>query len=233
MRIAICDDEQIFRDDLKNAVYSYSNVHRLEIVVDEFYGGEYLLESKEKYDIVLLDYKMQGLDGLATARELREKNVNVTIIFLTSFPHFVYESFEVGTFRFFEKPLDVSKLHRAFDDYFRMFGNNYPLPLKIDRETRIIETNDIVFLEADNKTCYIHLAREKLRCAKTMAYIGRLMPKNNFYKINKAFIVNMNYIKRYDNEFIYFKNRERAHISRKYLTSFKSAYMDYSKSQMV
>ena len=233
MRVAICDDERIFRDELKSAVYDYSNKFRLEIAVDEFFGGEGLLRTDVKYDIIILDYKMHGIDGLETARKLRERNVNCTIIFLTSFPHFVYESFEVDTFRFLEKPLDVEKLHRAFDDYFRMYGNNYPVLLKIAGDVRCIETNDIVFLEADNKNCYIHLEREQLYCSRTMATIEKMMPKGNFYKINKAFIVNFNYIDRYDNEFIYFKNNERAHVSRKYLTSFKSAYMAYTRSRML
>lgn len=233
MRVAICDDEKIFRDELKSAVFAYSDKHRLEIVADEFTSGEHLLKSNEKYDIIFLDYKMNGIDGLDTARALRDRNVACTIIFLTSYPSFVYESFEVGTFRFFKKPLEPEKLHRAFDDYFKRFGTSYPIPLTIDRETRCVETKDIIYLEADNKCCFIHLATETLHCAKTMAVIGRMLPKNHFYQIHKAFIVNLNYIDRYDNEYIYFKNKARVHISRKYWTSFKAAYMHYSRSRMI
>ena len=233
MRVAVCDDEKIFRDEIKDAVYSYSNRFKLEIAVDEFVSGEQLLRAEAKYDIIILDYKMQGIDGLATARALRERSVNCIIIFLTSFPEFVYKAFEVDTFRFLEKPLDVALLHRAFDDYFRMFGNNYPILLKINRDIRSIETNSIVFLEADNKNCHIHLEHETLRCARTMASVNEQLPRSNFYKINKAFIVNFNYIKRYDSDYVYFKNGESAHVSRRYLTPFKAAYMEYVRSKMV
>jgi len=233
MRIAVCDDERRFLDGLKDAVYTYSNMHRLEVAIDEYMCGEDLLNSSVNYDIVLLDYQMSGIDGLETARVLRRKNINCTIIFVTSFPQFVYESFEVSTFRFFEKPVNPEKLHKALDDYFELFGNNYPLLLKVNRDTVCVQTNDIVYLEADNKKCFIHLVDKQLHCSKTMAAVSKLVPQNIFYKVNKAFIVNFNYISSYDREYIYFKNDERVHVSRKYLSSFKEAYRKFAKGRAV
>ena len=233
MRIAVCDDEPHFLDSLKRAVYAYSNLYRLEIAIDEYYSGEALLDSSNEYDIVLLDYQMGGIDGLETARALRRNSLNCTIIFMTNFPHFVYESFEVNTFRFFEKPLVPEKLYKALDDYFEKFGNNYPLLLKVDRDTITVQTNDIVFLEADNKKCFIHLAAKTLHCAKTMGAVAELLPKNIFFRINKAFIVNFNFISKYDNDYICFKNGDRAHVSRKYLTAFKVAYRKFARGKIV
>jgi len=234
MRIAVCDDEQSFRIIVKNAVYGYSNEHRLDIAIDEFACGEDLLKVALKYDIIFMDYKMDGIDGLETARILRKENINCIIIFFTSYPHFVYESFEVSTFRFFEKPLDNDKLYKALDDYFELFGNNSPLLLKEDRGVICIHMNDIVYLEADNKKCFIHIAGKKpLHCAKTMAVVASKIPNNIFYRVSKAFIVNFNYISGYNNEYIFFKNGERVHVSRKYLTPFKDAYRSFAKGRVV
>lgn len=233
MRVAICDDEKVFREDLIKKVYEYSNIHRLEMVVDGYSCGEDLILSRIPYDIIFLDYKMGGLDGLDTARKLREKNLSCSIIFLTNYPHFVYESFEVNTFRFFEKPLEKNKLHKAFDDYFKKYGNDYPVLLKCNREILNINTKDIVFLEADNKSCIIHLVDEIIRCSKTMATISKLMPEDHFHKVNRAFIVNLNYIRKYDNDEITFKNGEKVHISRNYLTPFKTEYRKYSRNRFI
>jgi len=230
MRIAVCDDEQEFINSLKDAVYTYSNLHRLEVAIDDYLSGEDLLRSKTEYDMVLLDYKMGGIDGLETARILRRKNLNCTIIFLTSYPHFVYESFEVYTFRFFEKPIDIAKLYKAFDDYFEQFGNNYPLLLKVDRDVRCVHTNDIAYLEADNKKCYVNLAHEKLHCSNNMAAVSKMLPNSIFYKVSRAFIVNFNFIDKYDKEYIHFKNGETVPVSRKYMTQFKGAYRNYVKT---
>jgi len=229
--IAVCDDEKIIRDDLKNAVYAYSNMHRLDIIVDEYLSGEKLLSSGKEYDIVFLDYKMSGINGLETAKTLRMNNVKSTIIFLTSNPYFVFESFEVNPFRFFEKPLDTKKLYSALDKYFHTIGNDYPILLKIGRETVCVKTNDVVYLEADNKKCYVNLFAERLHCAKTMSAVVSFMPKEIFFKVHKAFTVNFNYISNYDKENIYFKNNEHVPISRKFYTEFKEAYLIYVKGR--
>lgn len=233
MRIAICDDEILFINSLRTAVNTYSNMHRLEFAVDSYLCGEELLKSKVTYDIIIMDYKMEEINGLETARILRERNLNCAIIFLTNFPHFVYESFEVSTFRFFEKPLDTEKLYKAFDDYFEKFGNNYPIVLSVNRDKVCIQTNDIVYLEASNKNCYVNLVKGRYHCAKTMAAVSQLLPKNIFFKVNKAYIINFNFVCKYDNETVYFKNGAFAYISRKYLTPFKYEYKKFVKGRVL
>ena len=230
MRIAVCDDERLFLDSLKKAVYDYSNRHRLELSIDNFYSGEELLGSELVYDMIILDYKMGGMDGLETARRLREKNQNCAIVFLTSYPDIVYESFEVNTFRFLTKPLDVGKLYKTFDNYFEMFGNNYPILLKVDRDTICIQTNEIMFLEADNKKCYIYLAEKRIHCAKTMATIAKLLPSGIFFKVSKQIVVNFNHIQKHDNSRIYFTNDKFVYISRMYMAPFRNAYKEYAKA---
>ena len=84
MRIAICDDETLFLSQLKSKIYEYSNNHNLEPVVDEYTVGSNLINSNIKYDIVILDYQMDKIDGLETARQLR-----IMIIFAISLQNFL------------------------------------------------------------------------------------------------------------------------------------------------
>ena len=233
MRIAVCDDDKVFLDEIKNAVFAHLNMRGLTPVIDEYTCGEDLLNSAENYDIIFLDYRLEGINGLETARILRRNNINCVIIFLTSFPHFVYESFEVGTYRFFKKPLDKEKLNKALDNYIESFESDYPLLLKVGRETVRIQSRTIVFLEADNKKCYINLVNERVHCAKTMTSLSELLPQTIFHKINKAFIVNFDHISSYDKEFVYFENGMRAPISRKYFSSFKEAFRNYAKDRSI
>ena len=101
MQVAICDDEKEFRDELKKFLIGYKKDRRISIDIDEFENGNDLIQSREIYDIIFMDYQMPGTDGLETARILRLKNCICSIIFITSFPQFVFESFEVQPFRFF------------------------------------------------------------------------------------------------------------------------------------
>jgi len=231
MRFAVCDDEKEFRDDVRNVVYAYSNLHRLGLVVEDYECGEKLLESEHDYEIIFLDYKMEGIDGLETARKLREGNINSGIIFLTSYPKFIHEAFEVSAFRFYKKPLDAKLLHEALDDYFNKRQKNRIVLLTLDRETICVKSDEIIYLEADNKKCYVNLFGKKLHLSRTMKSVEEDLPKNDFIKIHKAFIVNLEHVRSYDDDFVNFKLGGRAPISRFYRAAFKKAHWVYVKSR--
>ncbi|MDR2569153.1 MAG: LytTR family DNA-binding domain-containing protein [Oscillospiraceae bacterium] len=231
--IAICDDEESFREDVKKAVYSYSDLHRLEVVIEEYECGEDLLKSSNDYEVIFLDYKMEGINGLETALRLREKNVDSIIIFLTSFPKFVFSAFEVDTFRFFRKPLDTEKLNKALDDYFTTRRKNYPILIKSGHETICIHTNEIMYLKADDKKCYIKMVDNRLHLPRLMKSIESLLPKNDFSKVHKTFIVNLSQIHTYDNENVFFRDGTCVPISRHYMSSFKNAYRIYVKNRSI
>ena len=61
MYIAICDDDIQFCDILKNEIYTYSNNHNWESVVDVYYSGEEICNTNKKYDIIILDYTFEQL----------------------------------------------------------------------------------------------------------------------------------------------------------------------------
>ena len=65
-----------------------------------------------KYDLIFMDYEFEnnGANGLEIARKIREYDKNSTIVFVSSYPSIVFDTFEVGTFRFLTKPIDDKKL---------------------------------------------------------------------------------------------------------------------------
>lgn len=79
MRIAVCDDEKAIRDMLADKVVKLYPDAELYF----FTAGEEVLQAEEKPDILFLDIRMSGKDEIETARELREKNARMIIIFVT------------------------------------------------------------------------------------------------------------------------------------------------------
>ena len=229
LRIAICDDEQLFRDGLKETLSEYNNKFLQCIEICEHSCGESLIDSEIDYDIIFLDYKMGGINGLDTAKQLRKKGVSSKIIFITNYPQFVYEAFEVKTFRFYKKPVSKEQLYKALDDYLERFENDYPLMLKGNREAMSININDIEFIKASNKKCDIAMPCNRLNCAASMSTVFELLPKESFCKVNKSFVVNLNNISKYTTDSIYFNSGNRAPIGRKYLESFRETFRNYAQ----
>jgi len=85
----------------------------------------------------------------------------------------------------------------------------------------------ILYLEANNKYCYIHLENETILCKKTMARVFDALPKIYFQKINRAFIVNLNAINKYNAQNVDLKNGETLHITRTYYKNFKQEYLNF------
>ena len=157
MLIAICDDEPMLCKFLKNELYFYFNEHNIHAVVETYGDGHSLLNASQRFELIILDYQMPGINGLQTAKEIRSVNKNCTILFLTSFPEIVYDTFEYDTFRFLIKPLDKEKLYEALDSFRQKTNFFYPISLTIDGEFYKIESKEIVYIEANGKNSVIRI----------------------------------------------------------------------------
>lgn len=224
MRIAICEKERKVAEKTKNIIYRYAEIHRLDIVVDCYSHGESLLRSKVQYNLIFIGYELMDKSGLEIAKALRLSNSSSFLVFISSNTDFIFESFKVNTYRFLVPPIKESEIYSLLDDFFQKFGNDYPLWIKSGEETYCLSSKDIYYLEADNKHCVVHLEEESLPCNRTMAKVSDVLPKNHFIKINRAYIVNLSHIIKYNNENVFLKNGETVHISRNYLKNFKEDY---------
>ena len=227
MRIALCDADTSAIKTTKRIIYEYANLHGLELLVEEYSSGSELLINKIKYQLIILDYNTSDLNGLETARILRDNNPSCTIIFLSSYKGFIIESFKVNPFRFLLKPLDKSLLFSALDDFFKARSDSRPLLIKDGEDTFCLSANEIFYLEADNKNCFISLRNKKIRCRKTMARVYCELPKQHFGKINRAYVVNFNYISGYNRDAVTLRNGEQLHVGRCYFKSFREEFRDF------
>lgn len=225
--IAICDDESVFCESLKIDLYNYFNSHNIDSVIEIYLDGNSLIDNCTRYDLVFLDYQMPGINGLQTAQIIRTKNSLCTILFLTSYPEIVYDTFQYDTFRFLIKPLNNEKLKEALDSFRRKIDFYYPITLSFNGETIKIDTKEIIYIEADGKNSIIRMNERTIHYPKTLAFAFSLLPKNCFYKPHRSFVVNFAYIDKYNKKYIRFTNGEYARISRNKILDFQKSINIY------
>lgn len=109
MRIAICDDEPEIRNDIERKIRLL--YPETEILLYE--DGRTLLDAEAPFDIVFLDIRMEGMNGMEAARALRAAGSDAVIIFVTALEEYVYEAFDVGAFHYLVKPLDRGKFYEV------------------------------------------------------------------------------------------------------------------------
>ncbi len=233
MLVAICDDDAVFRKQLKSFLIDYNKSCRVPIDVVEFSSGDALVSSKERYDIVFMDYEMPGINGLEAAHKLRANKHLCCIIFLTSYPEHVFDSFQVGTYRYLLKPLDVEKATEALDDFIRDKKMMALVTVCIDGEMVSIPSEDIVYLEAEGKFCNIRTDKQFVRSSRCIAKIYALLPQHCFYRTHKSYVVNFYAISKVKENTIFLLNGEQVSISRRNLTGFKNAYREFVKHFVV
>lgn len=100
IRIGICDDNKIIAEKTKNCIESWSG----EKSACVYYSGEELLREKKNFDLIFLDIDIPKIDGIETAKKIREYNKCVKIIYLTSFTYYVNQAFKVHAFAYLNKP---------------------------------------------------------------------------------------------------------------------------------
>ena len=227
MRIALCNKYKKTLNNLKLIIYEYAERMRVEAVVDYYYYGEDIFTSGISYNMIFIDYFLYGKNGLEIAKELRASGCQSAIIFTCNSTHFVLEAFKVNPQAFLLTPVDKTKIFCVLDEYFEKKGVDYHLLVKSGEDTICLNTSQIIYLEADNKHCFVNLESERIRCNKTMARIYEEMPKNHFLKINRAYVINSNYVNKYNNEVVFLRNGEKLRISRHYLKDFKHDYRSY------
>lgn len=227
MLIAICDDEQFFHDELCDMLQNYYVENRLSLNISHFYCGNQLLNSDLNFDIIFMDFQMGDIDGLETSRILRKSNKDVKIIFTTSFPEIVMESFEVDTFRFLVKPVKREKLFKALDEYRKTLDPAKYFIVNTNDGTWKIKHSDIIYLEAKTKHTIIRTADNVYEFNKNLSEAKKLLPSNIFVQCHRAYIANVQYVNSYTSEIIIFDNGEKAQLGKKYRTDFKNTFMDY------
>ncbi len=229
MRIAICDDEKEYLDNMVELLQKWSKESDTDVEILRFCDGDSLISQSKltKFDIVFLDIVMPLLNGMDTAREIREYDKSVLLIFLTSSPEFALESYEVKAHNYLLKPATYPRLKNVLDECVALFKKEDPfLLLKTSYGFQKVYYNNIEFIEALNKKVIFHLSNNRsLEIIETLKNIeSRLIGDKHFFKIHRSYIAYIPNVDHFDNNSVYTKSGAAIPIARGLGKSFQDSY---------
>jgi len=229
MRIAICDDETVFGDELKGMVFRYKAEHNLHMDVYTFENGRDLLADPKSYDMIFLDYQMPGLDGMEVARQIRSRNCMCSIVFVTAYPSFVFESFEVQPYRFLVKPVSQTDIDGLLSAFIIQEQKLAPLIVINEGERSVVQARDVLYLEGAGKYCTVRTTNDTYSSSKTLSQVHELLPQHCFYRSHKSYVVNLYSVQSLENSTITLTNGEAVQIGRNKVAEFKRIYKQFVK----
>ena len=231
VRIAVCDDSGFMRSEIKKRILEYSVKKDLDYSLDEYEVGERLVCSREKYDLIFMDYEFEnkGTNGLNIAKKIREYDKNSTIVFASSYPSIVFDTFEVGTFRFLIKPIDNEKFNEVMDAFMKTLEEDSVLKIRMDGENYFFKESIISYVEGMGKNCILHFCdgREDMECHMTLGAIEGRLSSEKFYRCYKSFLINLAQVDSYNHDEVTMSTGDKLLISRLKYKEFNNIYTDY------
>ncbi len=227
MRVAVCDDEKFFHKEIANLLNKYHEMRRIDVFVDYYENGEDLLRSVQDYDVILMDFQMNEMNGIETAKKLRTVNPDGIIIFISAYPAAALDAYEVSAFRFLQKPVDEVKLFKAMDDYIKSIDYDNLLLLNTHDEVYKLKISEIIYLEGDRSYTTIRTKNKSFRVHINLKQLELKLPSSKFIRCSKSFVVGFEHINNHDSSSIIFDNGEKAIIGAHYAAKFKTEFQNY------
>lgn len=115
-KIAIVEDELCCQENIKKLLMRYSEEHHMEFSFFTFDNGSKFLDEFKpfEYDIVFMDIDMPGINGMETAKEMRQKDDEAILVFVTDLAQYAIKGYEVDAYDFIVKPVNYEHLVMKF-----------------------------------------------------------------------------------------------------------------------
>lgn len=180
-------------------------------------------------NLVFLDIQMPDLDGINLSRMVPSET---KIIFTTAFKEYAFDSYEVNALDFLLKPIRYHKFLNAVEKAKQWFNlinyKNEPVSkstsfyIRIDNQLRQVEITDIVYVSGLKDYVRIHLKNEKrpLITHLTMKAAEEMLPKEQFMRVHRSYIVALNHIKSVDRNNCIHLGDEVIHVTEGYREEF-------------
>ena len=168
MKVLIVDDEKPARDRLRQLIADFGS-HE---VVAEAANGEQALSMAATHDpdVVLLDIRMPGVDGIETAHHLNAMEAPPAVVFTTAYDEYAIDAFEARAIGYVLKPVRRERLENALEHAARITGQmlkqltsesnlqsrRQHVCTRIQGELRLIPIESVSYFHADQKYITVH-----------------------------------------------------------------------------
>lgn len=199
IKIAICDDKRAEITYLTKLVRKWAAAQGVSVHILDYESAESFLfayEDNKTVDVLLLDIQMKEMDGVELARLIRRDNDSVQIIFITGYPDYIAEGYEVSALHYLMKPVNENKLFEVLNKAVSRLQKAPRMIIfpKTGGDIKI-KADDIIYAEVLQHTISLYLVNGKEEFQMRISDMEKLLG-NGFFKCHRSYIVSMRYVRR-------------------------------------
>ena len=228
MKIAICDDNKLFLQELKEQIKEISATHEVECFAfrEDFLA---LIAEGQSFDAVFLDIDWKdNTTGIDMAEKLYQLAPGMSVIYVTGYTdRFVQQIFlnRSNLCGFLSKPVNrdllAANLHKVTE------RNNEVkeeiLFLRVGGAVESVLMNEILYIESHGHTITVHTAARAVSAYEKLSDLAERLPEN-FLQTHKSYYINMRQIQRFQSNDILLKNGISVPVSRSRYSKAKESY---------
>ena len=214
MRVAICEDVPSEADQLLSILTELDCEHEITI----FHTGEDLMAvfKPGEFQLVFLDIRIGEENGVEIAKEIRAVDWKVQLVFTTHNKEYALECYETEPLHFLVKPVKTDDVDRVLQRCKTLFKQMvFPLIRNGELSVEDVMLENIMYIEANNRNCRIHMVDEILESRMTIEELDAIFAKDQkeFCRCHRSYIVNLNHVRQVSRDF-YMKNGDIVYIRR-------------------
>ena len=233
LSIAVCDDNETDLQYITDMVNAWAMQGRIPVSIKTFPSAEsfwfHYSENKD-YDILLLDVEMGALNGIELAKQIRAQNSCVQIVFITGYPDFIAEGYEVSALHYLMKPVKPEKLVEVLDRAADLRQKERPfLLVSSERETIRLFLDDIYYVESQGHYMLIHTEQMQYRVRMTVSGLLEKLDEG-FYRCSRSFIVSLRHVCRITKSEVFLENQVSLPLGRGQYDEINKMMIRYLRS---
>ena len=199
MRALVVDDEPVVRKDLVYTLGRVAPDWRVE-EAESAVEALALLQSAQ-YDVVFLDIRMPGLDGINAAAVINRLPKRTNVVFVTAYPDYALSAFDVAASDYLLKPVSEERLSDTIRRLNSQPEQKKPeqaeharLPVVDEGRTLLLHIEDVRFVEARDHLVSVKLFDQSYRFRGSLGECAARLDRHGFLRVHRAYIVNPRHV---------------------------------------
>ncbi len=232
LQIAICDDEQFYREKIKYLLEEYLQAKGMLYTLHLFLSGEDFLEQCEnnvRFDIVFLDISMEEVDGIQAAKRIRSFHSDTYIVFVTAFIDYALEGYKVNAVRYLMKDTLEIALEECMNAILQKMQVARVTFSFLEGEKRLY-TDNILYVESRGHKSIFHYMESEMvsyQIYDKLDSVERNLEGYGFLRIHKSYLVNMKHIRKISNYIVSLDTGEELPVPRLRFQAVKEGFVAY------
>ena len=229
MRIAVVEDNDSEAAVLDKYLKKFAEENDLQIDCSRFSdGNEVVREYQCTWDLILLDIEMPLMNGMEAARKIREKDSEVIIIFITQMAQYAIEGYSVRALDYILKPIHYYSFSSKLDQVREILAARQKRKILINTRSGQIRLSPehLLYVEVQDHTLCYHTQQEPLYATgnQSLSRLAEELSDCGFARCHQAFLVNLQYVIRYDKKTVCLSS-DTLPMSRTYYKTFTQALL--------